>query len=302
MNVVETSGLGKRYGRTWALRECALAIPAGHVTALVGPNGAGKTTLLNLAVGLAEPSAGAVTVLGGVPAGSPAALDGIAFVAQDAPVYKNLSAGDMLHVTGNLNHRFDRAYAKARLAELGIPLKQKAGRMSGGQQAQLALTLALARRPRLLVLDEPVAMLDPIARHDFMATVLAAAADGVSVLLSSHVLAELERVADYLILLSKGRVQVAGQVEDLLAAHRMLSGPAGEADRYADRPVVHVRRGEAQAHLLVRAGAQNPVPDGWQAHPVGLEELVLAYLREPGAAALPGPARGRGATMTEVAR
>ena len=244
MNVVETSGLGKRYGRTWALRECALAIPAGHVTALVGPNGAGKTTLLNLAVGLAEPSAGAVTVLGGVPAGSPAALDGIAFVAQDAPVYKNLSAGDMLHVTGNLNHRFDRAYAQDRLAELGIPLKQKAGRMSGGQQAQLALTLALARRPRLLVLDEPVAMLDPIARHDFMATVLAAAADGVSVLLSSHVLAELERVADYLILLSKGRVQVAGQVEDLLAAHRMLSGPAGEADRYADRPVVHVRRGE----------------------------------------------------------
>ena len=254
-------------------------------------------------MGLAEPSAGAVTVLGGVPAGSPAALDGIAFVAQDAPVYKNLSAGDMLHVTGNLNHRFDRAYAKARLAELGIPLKQKAGRMSGGQQAQLALTLALARRPRLLVLDEPVAMLDPIARHDFMATVLAAAAaDGVSVLLSSHVLAELERVADYLILLSKGRVQVAGQVEDLLAAHRMLSGPAGEADRYADRPVVHVRRGEAQAHLLVRAGAQDPVPDGWEAHPVGLEELVLAYLREPGAAALPGPARGRGATMTEVAR
>jgi len=302
MNVVETSGLGKRYGRTWALRECALAIPAGHVTALVGPNGAGKTTLLNLAVGLAEPSAGAVTVLGGVPAGSPAALDGIAFVAQDAPVYKNLSAGDMLHVTGNLNHRFDRAYAQDRLAELGIPLKQKAGRMSGGQQAQLALTLALARRPRLLVLDEPVAMLDPIARHDFMATVLAAAADGVSVLLSSHVLAELERVADYLILLSKGRVQVTGQVEDLLAAHRMLSGPAGEADRYADRPVVHVRRGEAQAHLLVRAGAQNPVPDGWEAHPVGLEELVLAYLREPGAAALPGPARGRGATMTEVAR
>jgi ABC-2 type transport system ATP-binding protein len=303
MNVVETSGLGKRYGRTWALRECALGIPAGHVTALVGPNGAGKTTLLNLAVGLAQPSVGAVTVLGGMPAGSAAALDGIAFVAQDAPIYKNLSAGDMLHVTGNLNHRFDQAYARARLAELDVPLRQKAGRMSGGQQAQLALTLALARRPRLLVLDEPVAMLDPIARHDFMATVLAAAAaDGVSVLLSSHVLAELERVADYLILLSKGRVQVAGQVEELLACHRVLSGPAGEADRYTDRPVVHVRRGTAQAHLLVRAGAQDPVPDGWEAHPVGLEELVLAYLREPGAAALPGPTRGRGTPMTEVAR
>jgi len=292
MNIIETSGLGKRYGSTWALRECTLAIPAGHVAALVGPNGAGKTTLLNLAVGLAEPTAGAVTVLGGLPAGSPAALDGIAFVAQDMPVYKNLSAADMLHLTRNLNRRFDQHYAEARLAELGIPLKRKAGRLSGGQQAQLALTLALARRPRLLVLDEPVAMLDPVARHDFMAIVLTAMADdGVSVVLSSHVLAELERVADYLILLSGGRVQVAGEVEDLLASHRVLTGPAVEAGNYAERPVVNVRRAEAQAHLLVRSGVDDPVPPGWESHPVGLEELVLAYLREPGAAALPGPAR-----------
>ena len=206
MNVIEARGLGKQYGGTWALRECTLAIPAGQVTALVGPNGAGKTTLLNLAVGLATPSAGAVTVLGGLPAGSSAALDGIAFVAQDTPLYKNLSAADMLHLTRNLNRRFDQPYAHARLAELGIPLNRRAGKLSGGQQAQLALTLALARRPRLLVLDEPVAMLDPVARHDFMALVLTAMTDdGVSVLLSSHVLAELERVADYLILLSRGQ-------------------------------------------------------------------------------------------------
>jgi ABC-2 type transport system ATP-binding protein len=166
--------------------------------------------------------------------------------------------------------------------------------MSGGQQAQLALTLALARRPRLLVLDEPMAMLDPIARHDFMATAMTAAADdGVSVVLSSHVLAELERVADYLILMSRGQVQVAGEVEQLLASHRVLTGPAAEAGSYAERPVVHVRRGEAQAHLLVRATADDPVPPGWEAHPVGLEELALGYLREPGAAALPGPARGQ---------
>ena len=294
MNVIEASGLGKRYGSARALRECTLAIPAGHVAALVGPNGAGKTTLLNLAVGLAEPTAGAVTVLGGLPAGSPAALDGIAFVAQDTPVYKNLSAADMLHLTANLNRRFDRRYAKERLGELGIPLNRKAGKLSGGQQAQLALTVALARLPRLLVLDEPMAMLDPLARHDFMATVLTAAADdGVSVVLSSHVLAELERVADYLILLSRGRVQVAGEVDGLLATHRMLTGPAAEADRYTERPVVHARRAEAQAHLLVRASADDPVPPGWEAHPVGLEELAMAYLREPGAAALPGPARGR---------
>ncbi len=301
MNVIEASGLGKRYGSTWALRECTLAIPAGHVAALAGPNGAGKTTLLNLAVGLAEPTAGAVTVLGGRPPGSPAALDGIAFVAQDTPVYKDLPAADMLHLTRNLNRRFDQPYAETRLAELGIPLNRKAGKLSGGQRAQLALTLALARRPRLLVLDEPVAMLDPVARHDFMASVMTAmAADGVSVVLSSHVLAELERVADYLILLSLGRVQVAGEVDDLLATHRMLTGPAAETGRYAGRPVVHARRAEAQAHLLVRATADDPVPPGWESHPVGLEELALAYLREPGAAALPGPGRGRGTQPTEV--
>jgi ABC-2 type transport system ATP-binding protein len=200
----------------------------------------------------------------------------------------------MLHLTRNLNRRFDQPYAEARLAELGIPLNRKAGKLSGGQQAQLALTLALARRPRLLVLDEPVAMLDPIARHDFMAIVLTAAADdGVSVLLSSHVLAELERVADYLILLSRGQLQVAGEVDDLLAGHRMLTGPTAETDRYSESPVVHARRGQAQTHLLVRATADDPVPPGWQAHPVDLEELAMAYLREPGAAALPGPVRVR---------
>jgi ABC-2 type transport system ATP-binding protein len=223
MNVIEASGLGRRYGRTWALRECTLTVPAGHVAALVGPNGAGKTTLLNLAVGLAAPSAGMVTVLGGLPAGSPAALDGIAFVAQDTPLYKNLSAADMLHLTRNLNRRFDQRYAETRLGELGIPLNRRAGKLSGGQQAQLALTLALARRPRLLVLDEPVAMLDPIARHDFMAAVLAAADDGVSVLLSSHVLAELEQVADYLILLARGQVRLAGEVANLLTGRRLAS-------------------------------------------------------------------------------
>ena len=293
MNVLESHSLGKSYGATRALHECTLAIPEGHVAALVGPNGAGKSTLLNLAVGLATPTTGELTVLGGRRAGSLPALDGIAFVAQDTPLYKNLSAADMLHLTRNLNRRFDQAFAQARLAELGIPVGQKAGKMSGGQQAQLALTLALARRPQLLVLDEPVAMLDPIARHDFMATVLMAAADeGVSVVLSSHVLAELERVADYLIVLSQGRVQMAGEVDDLLAGHRMLTGPAAEAATYAERPVVHVRRGEVQAHMLVRATVDDPVPAGWEAHPVGLEELALSYLREPAAAALPGPARG----------
>jgi len=220
MNVIETAGLGKRYRRKWALRDCTLTIPGGHIVALVGPNGAGKTTMLTMSVGLARPTEGAVTVLNGIPAGSPDALDRIAFVAQDAPLYKNLPAGDMLHVAANLNTRWDQGYATARLERLAIPLRQKVGELSGGQKAQLALTVALARRPVLLVLDEPLAALDPVARDDFLASVVEAAEqDGVSVVLSSHVLAELERVATYLIVLAHGEVRVAAATEELLGSH-----------------------------------------------------------------------------------
>jgi ABC-2 type transport system ATP-binding protein len=220
MNVIETTALGKRYRRTWALRDCTLAIPGGHLAALVGPNGAGKSTLLSLAVGLARPSAGTVTVLGGEPAGSPDALDRIAFVAQDAPLYKHLPAGAMLGVARNLNRRWDQRRAEDRLARLGIPLSQRVGTLSGGQKAQLALTIALARRPALLMLDEPFSALDPVARGDFLASVAAAARDdGISVVLSSHVLAELERVATYLVVLGRGEVLVAGPVSELITAH-----------------------------------------------------------------------------------
>ena len=226
MNVVEAGGLGKRYGGTWALRDCSLAIPAGRVAALVGPNGAGKSTLLNLVVGLAAPSAGGVMVLGGRPPGSLAALDGIAFVAQDTPLYKNFSAEDMLHMTRNLNGRFDQVSAEGRLAELGIPLKRKAGSLSGGQRAQLALTLALARRPRLLVLDEPVAMLDPIARHDFMAAVLTAAVD--------------DGVSGVALLARARRVGAGGRLPDPVVAGPGAGGWRGRRpacrSSHADRP------------------------------------------------------------------
>ena len=305
MNIIETSGLGKSYGRVPALRDCTLTVPAGRAAALVGPNGAGKSTLMNMLVGLTIPTAGSATVLGGQPPGSAAALDGTGFVAQDAPVYRSLSCADMLHLTSNLNRRFDQQYAEARLAELGIPLKKKSGKLSGGQQAQLALTLALARRPRLLILDEPLSALDPLARQDFMGTVMTAMADdGVSVLLSSHALAELERVADYFIVLASGEVRLAGDADDLLAGHRMLTGPAAEADLIArQQPVVQVRRAAAQAHVLVRtSGPADPVPPGWEAHTVGLEELILAYLRAPGGPAQPGPSAALRPEPTEVAR
>ena len=290
MHIIETHGLGKRYRGTWALRDCSLAIPSGSVVALVGHNGAGKTTLLNLLVGLIEPTEGSASVLGGEPAGSPGALDGVGYVAQEAPLYQNLTVGETLRVIANLNRRWDQGRAEARLAELGIPLNRRVRRMSGGQQAQLALTLALARRPKLLVLDEPLAMLDPLARFDFMEMVMTAASqDGMSVVLSSHVLAELERVADYLVLLSRGRLQVAGTVEGLVAAHQVLSGPVGAVGTVVGRvPAVHISSGDEKARILVNAGPKaGELPGGWRVEPASLEEMVLGYLREPDASALP---------------
>jgi ABC-2 type transport system ATP-binding protein len=305
MNVIETAGLGKCYGKAWALRDCTLAVPEGTLAALVGPNGAGKSTLMNMTAGLTVPTAGTASVLGGQPTGSPAALDGIAFMAQDAPVYKNLSVADMLHLTRNLNRRFDEVAARARLADLGIPLNKKTGKLSGGQQSQVALTVALARRPRLLILDEPLSALDPLARQDFLATVMTAMADdGVSVLLSSHALAELERVADYLIVLGGGELRLAGEVEDLLARHQVLTGPAAAADGLAAQlSVVQAKRAGAQAHLLVRDGGPDDrsVPPGWEPHPVGLEELVLAYLRPAGGPSS-GAVPGSRTELTEASR
>jgi ABC-2 type transport system ATP-binding protein len=281
MNVIETHDLGRRYGATWALQECSLTIPAGHLTALVGPNGAGKSTLLNLVMGLSTPSAGELTVLGDLQPGSLPALDAIGFVAQDTPVYRGFSVADMLSLTMNLYRTFDTSYARRRLGDLGINPRQRAGQLSGGQRAQLALTLALARHPQLLVLDEPTAALDPLARHDFMATVMAAMADeGVSVVLSSHLLAELERVADHLVLISGGRVRLDGPVDDLLAVHRLLTTRSGPVTTNVEWEVVESLAGGAQIQQLVRLCSPEAVlPPGCDVRPVGIEELAMSYLR-----------------------
>ena len=291
MIALEAVGLGKRYRRAWALRDCSLTIPQGRIVALVGPNGAGKTTLLHCAVGLAAPTIGSLVILDGLAPGSSEALESVAFVAQDAPLHRWLSVQAMFEVAECLNTRFDSAVAHRRLDELGIDLKTKVGRLSGGQQAQLALTIALARRPRMLLLDEPLARLDPLARHDFMRLLMSGVAEEqLSVVLSSHVIAELERVADYLILLNGGRVQVAEEVEQLLEHHSIWTGPRESAEEVARAiPVVSARRSGRRAELLVRADKSSVVPSGWESDEVGLEELVLAYLRQPNAAALPGP-------------
>jgi ABC-2 type transport system ATP-binding protein len=302
VNAIETRGLGKRYGRSWALRDCTLAIPAGRVVALIGPNGAGKTTLLQLAVGLTTRSRGEITVLDGLAPGAPAARDGIAFVAQDTPLYSSFSVADTLRLVRSLASGWDESYARARLNALGIPLKRKVGQLSGGQQAQVALAVALARHPRLLILDEPVAELDPLARHDFMSTLMeAVAVDGVSVVFSSHVLSELARVCDHVVLLTYGYVQLAGDVDDVVSSHRVFTGPIDQADAVTrDLAVVHERRGGRQATLLVRITKPASVPVGWQDDPSSLEEIVLSYLRSPRASALPGPSSLTGRDPAQV--
>lgn len=292
MSVLEASSLSKRYRRVSALSDCNLAIPAGHVVALVGPNGAGKSTLLHLAAGLQRPSAGSIRVLDGQVPGSPAALAGVGFVAQDMPMYQNMSVAGLLHMARDLNVVFDGAYAVRRIDELGISLYARVGALSGGHKAQLALAIALAKRPRLLILDEPMARLDPLARHEFLGVLMAAvAADGMSVIFSSHVLAELERISDYLVLLNRGRIQLAGRVDAVLAGHRVLTGPPqAVAGLPATLAPIQIARAGAQVHLLVRPGGQEePVPPGFAAQAAVLEELVLAYLQEPDATSLPGP-------------
>ena len=223
--LLAASGLGKRYRRRWALSGCTLEIPAGRVVGLVGPNGAGKTTLLHLAAGLIAPTTGTVEVLGGRPGDGPVQLSRVGFVAQDTPVYPGLSVAGHLSMAGYLNPGWDGAEARRRIEHLGIDPRQRAGRLSGGQRAQLALTLAVAKRPDLLILDEPVASLDPLARREFLRSVAGTVAGrGTNVVLSSHLVADLELVCDYLVVLVASRVRLAGDIAELLASHHERSG------------------------------------------------------------------------------
>jgi ABC-2 type transport system ATP-binding protein len=279
--VIETSGLGKRYRRLWALADCTLSIPAGYVVGLVGPNGAGKSTLLNLAVGLLAPTAGTIKVLGNRPAAGPAELARVGYLAQDAPVYAGLSVADHLRLGARLNRGWDAHLARRRVERLDLNPRQKAGTLSGGQRAQLALTLAVAKRPELLILDEPVASLDPLARREFLADLMEATAEQeLSVVLSSHLIADLERVCDYVIVLAGSRVRVAGLVEELLAAHHLLTGPRRDpATLPAGLEVISASHTDVQTTLLVHASG--PVLDpAWTVSAVGLEDLLLAYMSQ----------------------
>jgi ABC-2 type transport system ATP-binding protein len=277
--VLQARGLGKRYGKRWALTDCTLDVPAGHVVGLVGPNGAGKTTLLNLASGALAPDAGSITVLDGQPGASPSQLAKVGFVAQDTPTYAGLTVGEHLRLGARLNPAWDGALAQARIERLGLDPAQRAGKLSGGQRAQLALTLGVAKRPELLILDEPVAALDPLARREFLQGLLEAAVEHeLSVVLSSHLVSDLERACDYLIVLVDSRVQVAGEVEELLATHHRLTGPRRDPDRLpADQNIISASHTDRQSTFIVRTTTRihDPV---WTVSQLSLEDLVLAYM------------------------
>jgi len=277
--VIETRGLGRQYRRTWALRDCTLAIPEGRVVGLVGPNGAGKTTLLRLAAGLLAPTCGTISVLGEEPAAGPAQLARVGFVAQDTPVYARMPVSDHLRLGAWLNPAWDDEMARRRIGQLGLDQRQRAGSLSGGERAQLTLTLALAKRPELLILDEPVASLDPLARREFLRGLMEAVAEhGTSVVLSSHLVADLERVCDYLVVLVASRVRVAGEVSALLASHHRLSGPRRDPGALpAGQEVIEESHTDKQTILLVRT--DEPIHDpSWTVRPVSMEDLVLAYM------------------------
>jgi ABC-2 type transport system ATP-binding protein len=284
--VIQTRGLSKRYRRVTALSDCTVDVPAGRISALIGPNGAGKTTLLHLLSGLARPSSGDVGVLGAMPRQDPGFLADIGFLAQEIPLYRRFTAEDHIGVGAHLNPRWDGASVRQRLKSLDIPLDQAVGTLSGGQRAQVGLALTLAKRPRLLLLDEPVAALDPLARRHFLATLAdAVAVGGLTVVLSSHLVADLERVCDHLILLAASRVQLCGDIDTVLAEHQVLIGPRKDTTAIEKThtlvQAVHTAR---QSTLLIRLGG--PVIDpAWEAADVGLEELVLGYMGQAAAPA-----------------
>jgi ABC-2 type transport system ATP-binding protein len=299
--VLSAHRLGKRYGRKWALEECELEIPSGHVVGLVGPNGAGKTTLIHLAVGLLTPSAGSIEVLGNKPSDNPAQLARVGFVAQDTPTYARLTVADHLALGAHMNPGWDADVARRRIDDLDLDPKQRAGTLSGGQRAQLALTLAVAKRPEFLILDEPVASLDPLARREFLQSLMEVVVEqGVSVVLSSHLVADLERVCDYLVVLVSSRVQLAGEVDALLASHHRLVGPRRDVDALpGDQHVIEESHTDRQSTLLVRS--DGPILDpSWTVEQLGLEDLVLAYMGRAGLGTRRRRNRADGAAVSQL--
>jgi ABC-2 type transport system ATP-binding protein len=269
------------------LSECSVTVPEGRISALVGPNGAGKTTLLRLLSGLASPTSGEAAILGGVPRQAPAFLAEIGFLAQEIPLYRRMTAEDHIGIGAHMNPRWDGESVRDRLRGLNIPPDAAVGTLSGGQRAQVALALTLAKLPKVLLLDEPVAALDPLARRHFLGTLAEAVAEGgLTVVLSSHLVADIERVCDHLILLSASRVQLCGDIDALLAEHRVLVGPRKDTTAIErNHAVVQTERTPRQTTMLVRLNGPVADPE-WEVEDVSLEDMVLGYMGADAAPAI----------------
>jgi ABC-2 type transport system ATP-binding protein len=275
---VLANGLGKHYRRGWALRDCSVQIPSNRVVALVGPNGAGKSTLMGLITGLTRPSTGTIAVFGDIPHGK-GMHPAVAFLAQQKPLYPLFTVAETLQFGRNANPTWDQSYAEDLVSRAQVPMSARVGTLSGGQRTRVALALALGKRPGLLLLDEPLADLDPIARQEVLRTLVEESRqEGITVVLSSHVLAELEGVCDHLLLLAGGRVQLSGDVDRLLNGHVVLAGPAGHAAPVPPGAVIDTQRGVNGQHLLVPANAAGDTP-GWQRFRPTLGHLALGYMR-----------------------
>jgi ABC-2 type transport system ATP-binding protein len=282
-NAITTVDLGKQFssrrGKKWALAGCTFELPAGRICGLVGSNGAGKTTLLRMLAGLAKPTAGSVRIFGRQPADDRDFLRSIGFLAQEVPLYRRWSAEDHLAMGSHLNDAWDDESTRERLRSLDIPLDQQVGTLSGGQRAQVALAMALGKRPQVLLLDEPFAALDPLARRDFLSVLVSAVAEGdLTVVLSSHLVADLERICDHLVLVDRGELQLAAEIDDIIASHHMLTAPRRELGVLGrEHTVLRVETTARETRVWARL--DGPLNDpGWQVEPLGLEDVVLAYM------------------------
>lgn len=278
---VRTNGLGKRYGSFWALKDCTVSVPRGSVTALVGPNGAGKTSLLKLLVGLNSPSVGEAMVLEQPPSQAASYLSSIGYLAQEIPLYEQFTASDHFAIGKHMDVNWDNELAVRRLKELRIPLDRRVGKLSGGQRAQVGLAMALAKRPQLLLLDEPVAALDPLARMDFLTSLAQAVTDAdgdLTVIMSSHLLADLERVCDRVIILAAGETQLCDDIDHVLKTHKLLVGPPSKIPKHEGMTVIKEVRSSTAVHAIVRLSDSKLSIPGWHLREVDIEEVVLAYM------------------------
>jgi ABC-2 type transport system ATP-binding protein len=276
MNPLSADAVGKRYRTRWAVRDCGFTVPEGKVVALVGPNGAGKSTLLRMAAGLVRPTTGELRTFG-TPVHGRIHPD-VAFLAQNRSLYRDLTVRELTRAVGAMNDRWSADRVREVLGLLaGVDPDAKVGTLSAGARTQVAIAMALGRLPRLLLLDEPLSDLDPLARDETLRIIMTEVADrGTTVVMSSHLLSDLREVCDHILLLDEGRVQLDGDIEEVLAAHRILVGPAAAESTVAGTLVSATRTGR-QSTLLLREA--EPAPEGWAGAEPDLEALVLGYLR-----------------------